>query len=318
MGHGLRVSSATRRATLNRSEGPVEREHHVPFDKMQGVGNDFVVIDAYRWPDTDWSQLAPTLCNRHFGIGSDGLLLLESSERADYRMRMFNPDGTEDDCGNGLRCIVHFICRHYGARQAMTVETLSGIHAADVLSYSNMSSTIRIGMGNPLFSSRDIPMAIDADTVVDYPIDVAGVTRRFTCLNSGSTHAVTFVESPVDDATFQETSPALESHPLFPDRTSVIWAWPAEPDEIGIRIWERGAGETLGCGTGACAAAVAWRLRTAGVGTPDMAGSKVREGAVTVRSRGGALNIEWPTASGILMTGPAATVFEGSWALLTG
>lgn len=273
----------------------------LPFEKMQGVGNDFVVVDGRSLEDAPWSDLALQWCDRHFGIGGDGLLILESSTCADFRMRMFNPDGTEDDCGNGLRCLARFARRHCWSEAQMTLESLSGVHAVELLEHGTSLSRVQLTMGQPLLSPCDIPMNVAGDRVIDYPIRVGTVDRLFTCLYTGSTHSVIFLDGPVSDDVFLTESPLLEQHPLFPQRTSVLWTWQEEKNRLRVRIWERGVGETLGCGTGACAVAVAARLRG------------LSSGPVVVASRGGDLEIAWEPGSEIQMTGPAATVYRGQW-----
>ncbi|HET6387577.1 MAG TPA: diaminopimelate epimerase [Armatimonadota bacterium] len=271
-----------------------------PFEKMQGVGNDFVVAEARHLPGVNLGSLAIRICDRHLGVGADGLLILAESDEADYRMRMFNPDGTEDDCGNGLRCVVRYVRRHFTPGDYLTFETLPGVRQTEVLEHNDRESRIRVNMGQPRLSPPEIPMLTNRPDAIRFPIDLHGEIRRFTCMSTGSTHAVTFLEEPAPDETFLSESPLIEHHPLFPERTSVIWAWIAAPGSLRIRIWERGVGETLGCGTGACAAAVAAQLEGRARGT------------ISIVSRGGSLEIEWNDE--IWMTGPAVSVFEGRWA----
>ena len=272
-----------------------------PFVKMQGIGNDFVVLEPRHWPDTDWPSLSMGICDRRAGVGADGLLLVDQEEPGRYRMRMFNPDGTEDDCGNGLRCVVRYIRSALAGEDRMTIRTLSGLHQAEVLAKGPGWSRIRVTMPPPLLRPEEIPMIAPGPVVIDYPIDTGTGKRAFTCVFTGSTHAITFLDRPVDEEVFRTESPRIERHRIFLERTSVLWAWPDGPDRYRVRIWERGVGATLGCGTGACAVAVAARLRGA-------AG-----GPVTVTSAGGELEIDWDGDGEIRMTGPAVTVFEGEW-----
>lgn len=275
-----------------------------PFTKMQAVGNDFVVVEQRFWPAaTDWNEAAIRLCDRHFGVGSDGLLLVSSSEVADFRMRMFNPDGTEDMCGNGLRCVFRFAEKqgYFSGRRA-TGETRNGIHTAS----SEDGVLWSVGMGAPQFEPESIPMLLEADSILDYPLDVEGEAIVVSAVSTGSTHTVLFVPELPEDERFFHLSPRIEHHPVYPERTSVMWATP--DGESGsawrIRIWERGAGETLGCGTGACAVAVLAR-----------ATGRSRNGQTAIHSRGGELSISWSSGgpeNEMILTGPAEIIFSGT------
>ena len=278
------------------------------FWKMQGVGNDFVVLDATAMPpDTDWAQLSIWLCERRFGIGSDGLLTVaRDTHGTAFVMRMFNPDGTEDMCGNGLRCVGLWAYRAgwLGGTTEFTAATKDGprrCRLADV-SQDGLSGSLSVGMGSPRFAPPEIPFcAPNLARVVDFPLSVADKTFAITSVNTGSTHTVIFGEAP-DNDTFQRCSPLIENHPLFPERTSILWATQSGPNRFAIRIWERGAGETLGCGTGACAVGVAARLRGLVNGTEP----------TEVVSKGGTLSIGWPgDTAEVQMRGPARFVFDG-------
>lgn len=271
----------------------------IQFTKMQGVGNDFVLVQAPGGDIIDWPLIAIKLCDRHFGVGADGLLVLSPSELADVRMRMFNPDGSEDMCGNGLRCIARYAVEHGLAKVNLKAETLAGLRNASVKVVEG-KVLIRVEMGQPLFSPKDIPMSLEADRVLDYPLRLAnGSEIQIWALSTGSTHSVTFVEELPLDEEFFRISPEVENHPLFPQRTSLMWVKQAGENRLQIRIWERGAGETWGCGTGACAAAVAAIL------------AGMAEGPVQVVSRGGSLTVDWNGAGSIYITGPAESVFTG-------
>lgn len=279
------------------------------FTKMQGVGNDFVLVNEDEADArTDWQETARRLCARHSGVGADGLLVAGQAARdADVSMRMFNPDGSEDMCGNGLRCVALWAHRAgWAPRPCFVVQTLSGARHVEVLSTDSDDGTVRVGMGVPLFAPADVPFAGTAtlpggsDAVLRYPLTVDGKTYLLNSVNTGSTHTVIFGDAP-SEAEFVHVSPLLETHALFPERTSVLWATPAGEGVFAVRIWERGAGETWGCGTGACAVGVL--ARTLGLAA----------GTVEVQSRGGALRIEWTRPEQeIRMTGPAAFVFEGA------
>jgi diaminopimelate epimerase len=280
------------------------------FTKMQGVGNDFVVIDGRERRDLDWSALAIELCDRKFGIGADGLLVLDETRLADVMMRMYNPDGTPDVCGNGLRCVARYAVERgivAGGGDSLRIATLAGVRAARMHRDADGEiAAVTVSMGLPRFDPQSIPMRVAQERVIDYPleIDQDGVLS-VTALSTGSTHAVTFVAALPDDITFFTLSPQVEHHPLFPDRTSLMWCRVEGPGRLRLRIWERGAGETWGCGTGACAAAVAAILHGyAAEGEP-----------VTVASRGGELVVRWREGETMEMTGPAVFVFEGIYRL---
>ncbi len=280
----------------------------LPFTKMQGIGNDFVIIDGRSYPCIDWSALSSELCDRYRGIGADGLLVLDTSNIADIVMRMYNPDGTPDVCGNGLRCLVRYaIDRDIVQQDTITVVTLAGIReAAANRNPDGNISEVRVAMGAPKFDPASVPIRITGLEAYDFPLDL-GQSRELvvTALSTGSTHAVTFVDELPDDERFFEYSPLVEHHPRFPERTSLMWCRVMDRDHLMLRVWERGAGETLGCGTGACASAVA-AVRH---------GFCAAGGPVTVTSKGGSLRIEWRPGEQIYMCGPAEYVYEGVYNL---
>lgn len=278
------------------------------FSKMQGVGNDFIVLNADALPaETDWAELAIRLCVRRVGVGADGLLTV--SRRADgaaFTMRMFNPDGTEDMCGNGLRCVGLWAHRAdwLGSKTRFVITTKEGLKTARLveIDLDGRAAQLSVNMGLPHFAPAAIPFcARDSERVINFPLTVDGLTLSITVLNTGSTHTVIFGPHP-DEAAFQRLSPLIEYHPLFPERTTVLWAAPRGENRFNVRIWERGVGETLGCGTGACAVGVAAQLNgLVSTGAP-----------VQVISKGGTLRIDWPgEGRPIDMTGPAQFVFEG-------
>lgn len=274
---------------------------------MQGVGNDFVVLEASsRPPQADWAVLAQTICDRHCGVGADGLLVVEqSSGEAAFSMRMFNPDGTEDMCGNGLRCVALWAWRSgwVTADIPFSVATKEGMKTLRILSVSEegRAATVQVDMGQPNFAAPDIPICGSRDSMIEYPLTVGGSVYPITAMNTGSTHTVIFGPAP-DEQTFQHISPLIEQHPLFPERTSVLWATPQPDESLAVRIWERGVGETWGCGTGACAVGVAAKLQHL----------VAADNGVSVVSRGGILKIDWSgEGSPVFMTGPAEFVFDG-------
>ena len=277
------------------------------FSKMQGVGNDFVVVDGREQKDISWSDAAIALCDRKFGVGADGLLVLDNSESADFAMRMYNPDGSPDVCGNGLRCMARYAAeRGIISRDEMRIETLVDVRAAQINREANGAfESVTVEMGEPRFAARDIPANLKNpdDRLINFLLPLsAGEALNITALSTGSTHSVHFADDLPDDAAFFRVSPLVENHPVFPERTSLMWCVAESPNRIRMRIWERGAGETWGCGTGACAAAVAAIAQ-------GVAGK--RDAPLTVASKGGELHILWKTGGGIVMTGPAEWVFDG-------
>jgi diaminopimelate epimerase len=274
----------------------------IPFTKMQAVGNDFVLVEAGRLAGTDLAALAVRICDRHYGAGADGLLVVRPVARDAVEMRMHNPDGTPDFCGNGMRCVARYaLDRGLVADSPLTIHTISGPRRATIEPTPlGEIPLIQVEMGSPAFHPAEIPMAIDGASAIDFMLPLAQETLRITALSTGTTHTVIFVPDLPGDERFAAVSGEIERHPLFPERTSVMWCRMDAPDRIAMRIWERGAGETWGCGTGACAAVVAAILHDyAPAGRP-----------VTVRSRGGELTVRWTPGDGILMTGPAETVYE--------
>ena len=268
---------------------------------MQGAGNDFVVLDGFHAPfapDFSFVDTAITLCNRHFGAGSDGLLTLEpSTNGADAQMRMWNPDGTEDMCGNGLRCVAALAARHgHVGTSDFQIQTRAGTRQIEMI----RPDFVRAAMGIPLFHPNQIPMKGETERALDYTLRVAGrEIPNVSTLSTGSTHTVLFVDEALSETDFQTLSPLIENHDLFPERTSVMWAVSDGANRFRIRIWERGAGETLACGTGACAVAVA----------AQMTGRA--SGSIEIESRGGTLFVDWEPGGEISMSGPATYVYEG-------
>jgi diaminopimelate epimerase len=277
----------------------------VKFLKMQGTGNDFVVVDGLREraEARDWTALARAMCDRHFGVGSDGLLLVAPSEQADFRMRMWNPDGSESEmCGNGIRCFAKYL---YDAgltgRPEMTVETGAGVLNLVVHPRDGRAERVTVSMGVPELRPERIPVAVDGERAFDLPLEGVGAEVVVSCVSMGNPHAVMFLDRPVAEFPLEAVGPRVEHHPLFPRRVNFEIVSQRRPGELDARVWERGAGITLACGTGACAVAAAARL-------------KGLTGDHTIGNLpGGALELEWDGRGEILMTGPAGLVFEGSW-----
>lgn len=277
---------------------------NLEFIKMEAIGNNFVLIDGFDMPAMNWPLLAERMCMHHFGAGSDGLLVVLPSKKASLRMRMFNPDGTEDSCGNGLRSTVVYAFRSGICRsERMTIEARDGIRQVDFRIDKNGNPVARVNMGEPSLRTADIPALADANQMIDYPIEVDGITYLLTCVVVGTPHA--FIRAPLES--FWDEMPAvsalLETHPIFPEKISVSWYAPVSEDEIKIRTWERAVGPTLGCGTGACAAMVTANIH-------GLAGDHAR-----ITSPGGTLLIEWPDRKDLYMSGPANIVYYGNWPL---
>lgn len=269
----------------------------VQFTKMQTVGNDFIVIN-WEEEELSWNLISKRLCDRHFGVGADGLILILPSNVADYRMRMFNPDGTEDMCGNGLRCSVRVFCESKDIhRNDIEIETINGIKKAEIIDKDDW--TIKANLGEPILDPKKIPILLDFSPIIDYPLVAKYKIFNATIISMGTTHSVIFYKDLPDDI-FRDYSPIIENHPLFPERTSVIWVIDEDFSELKIRIWERGVGETLGCGTGACAAVVAKALK----------GGKNLNFRVT--SKGGTLYVEWKSGKDIFLSSRVEKVFEGT------
>jgi len=275
----------------------------LPFAKMHGCANDYVVVDAIRHPVEDPAALARAVCDRRRGVGGDGLLLALPSDVAGVRMRMFNPDGTEAEmCGNGLRCLVLFATSRglVGGGADVAVETGAGVLSASVCSVDGGAASIRLEMGAPRLERESMPMVGAPGRVIAEPLEVAGRAYEVTAVSMGNPHVVLFVED-TEAAALEAIGPAIERHSAFPRRTNVELVQVLSRTAVRQRTWERGVGETLACGTGACAVAVAGVLT----------GRTGRE--VTVHLRGGDLHVRWDEAGGVQLTGPAVEVFGGTW-----
>lgn len=293
----------------------------LPFWKMQGAGNDFVVAEAADGATSDgrWGAMAIRICDRHFGVGADGLILVMPSTVADRRMRIFNADGSEAEmCGNGVRCFVKYaldrrlVTASDGASSdRMTVETASGVlDTQAVRDAAGDVATVRVSMGrpdlDPAASGAGGAGRGQAGPVLDFPIEAAGAPRPVTIVSMGNPHAVTFIDAAPPGFPIEVVGPALEHHELFANRTNAEFVQVVDRQHIAMRVWERGVGETLACGSGACAAVVAARLH----GRVD--------DEVSVSLPGGTLTIEWDGEGEVTLSGPAARVFEAVWEVGTG
>lgn len=270
------------------------------FTKMQGAGNDYIYVDATKekLPD-NLSQLAIKLSNRNFGIGSDGLVLIHNSTVADFRMQMLNSDGSESEmCGNAIRCVAKYVYdRGMIKGNRVKIETLAGIKDIELITQGSKAVGAKVDMGSPILEPEKIPVDIkDVDRVISYPLMVDGQEYKITCVSMGNPHCVVFCDD-IADLNLTEIGPKFEHHKVFPRRTNTEFIKIISRNEIDMRVWERGAGETLACGTGACAAVVACVL------------NGYTENEVKVNLLGGKLKIKYDGT--VLMSGEAVEVFEG-------
>lgn len=295
------------------------------FTKMQGLGNDYVYVDCNKEELAAPADIARAVSDRHFGIGSDGLILIKPSKAADFYMEMYNADGSRSAmCGNGIRCVGKYVY-DFGLTDKLdvAVETAAGIKYLNLRVLGGQVTEVRVNMGAPIFEPALVPAALEptrriapngaenteektsVPVVLDAPLEVDGNTYRVSCVSMGNPHVITYVddEKAVD---IEKIGPLFESHPVFPERTNTEFIRIADRKNIYMRVWERGTGETLACGTGACASAVATMLN----GLCDR--------KVTVHLLGGDLFIEWDEKENVVyMTGPAVTVFTGDYPLIS-
>lgn len=275
----------------------------IEFTKMQGAGNDYVYIDCLQKELANVSEIARWVSDRHFGIGSDGLVLILPSEKADFRMRMFNADGSEAEmCGNATRCVGKYVYDHrLTQNKEISLETKAGIKYLHLyVDADNLVEKVSVDMGCPILDAASIPVISALCPVVDDQIDIDGDLYRMTCVSMGNPHAIVFVDD-VKKIDIETIGPKFENHIRFPRRTNTEFVEIVSPECVRMRVWERGAGETLACGTGACATLVACVLN-----------HKTLRKAV-VELVGGELTIEWTADNHIIMTGPAKTVFKGQF-----
>ncbi len=273
------------------------------FTKMHGLGNDYVYIDCFREKVPNPEKLAVLMSDRHFGVGGDGLVLIMPSDNADAGMRMFNADGSEAEmCGNAIRCVGKFLYEHRIVSQdSITIETLAGVKHLQLEIVNNKVDSIRVDMGEPQLNPDLIPVNITAELVIAAPIEIKGRQYLFTAVSMGNPHCIIFVPEITDEMVLED-GPVIEVHQLFPRKTNVEFIKVISKNLIVMRVWERGSGETLACGTGACASVVAAIL------------NGLTEPVVTVKLRGGDLTVEWDKSTNhVYMTGPAVEVFRGEW-----
>ena len=274
------------------------------FVKMQGIGNDYVYVDCIRQPlPSDIASLATKISDRNFGVGGDGLILICPSDKADARMRMFNNDGSESEmCGNGVRCVAKFVYDHGIAKKtSLAIETGRGVLKLELETAGGKCHQVRVDMGEPILIAENIPTTLLGTPPQEVPLVIDGVELKVTCVSMGNPHCITFVKEITNEMVLG-IGPKVEKHSAFPRRTNVEFVRVDNPGEITMRVWERGSGETLACGTGACAVAVAGVLT----------GRTNR--SIIAHLRGGDLRLDWSkTDNHVFMTGPAVEVFQGEW-----
>ena len=272
------------------------------FTKMHGCGNDYVYVNCFEEKIENPSETARLVSDRHFGIGSDGLILICPSDKADFRMAMYNLDGSEGKmCGNGVRCIAKYVYDHHLTdKTQISLETLGGIKYLDLNIKDGKVETVTVDMGAPILTPSEIPVNIPKEQAVDEPVEIDGKEWRITCVSMGNPHCIVFGEDP-DGLDLESLGPAFEHDPLFPERVNTEFVQVLGPNTLKMRVWERGSGETMACGTGACASAVAAVL----------CGSCKMGADIVVRLRGGDLVVNY-TEDRVLMAGEAREIFEGS------
>ncbi|MBI1917100.1 MAG: diaminopimelate epimerase [Planctomycetes bacterium] len=274
------------------------------FWKLHGCGNDYIYLDCFRQsPPRDPVALSRAMSDRHFGIGGDGLILICPSERADARMRMFNADGSEAEmCGNGIRCVAKFVHDHgIAVKPTLTIETGRGILTLDLEVKNGKVQRVRVDMGEPILQAARIPTTLPGDPPVNVPLTVGARTLTVTCVSMGNPHCISYVDE-LSDGLVLGIGPQVERHPAFPRRVNAEFVRVNRPDDVTVRVWERGSGETLACGTGACAVCVASVL-TGRTGR-----------TITAHLPGGDLELHWSEKDNhVFMTGPAVEVFSGEW-----
>ena len=275
------------------------------FTKMHGIGNDYVYVNCFKETVEHPSEVAIKVSDRHFGIGSDGLILIKPSEVADGKMEMYNADGSQGAmCGNGIRCVAKYMY-DYGItdKTSISVETKSGIKYLDLTIKDGKVDTVKVNMGTPILKAADIPVRSEKEQVIDEPVMVDGKEWKITCVSMGNPHAITYIDD-VKNLEIEKIGPKFENHEIFSDRVNTEFVHVIDRNTVEMRVWERGSGETLACGTGACAVAVSSIL------------NGLTEEEVTVKLLGGDLKIFWDrTENKVYMTGSATTVFDGEISL---
>ena len=274
------------------------------FTKMQGIGNDYVYVNCLQETIENPSELAKKISDRHYGVGSDGLIMINPSDKADFEMEMYNADGSRGEmCGNGIRCVAKYVY-DYGLtdKTSISVETLAGIKYLDLTVEDGKVVLVKVDMGKPMLRPEEVPVVSEKEEVLDEPITVDGQEYRMTCVSMGNPHAVVFIDQDVKEFPLETVGVKFENHERFPKRVNTEFVNVLDRHTAQMRVWERGSGETLACGTGACAVAVACAL------------NGLTEDEVTVKLLGGDLQIKWDREKNtVYMTGPAEVVFDGEW-----
>ena len=282
------------------------------FCKLQATGNDFIFVDA-RTLIMDWSKVAQEMCHRYFGVGADGLILVANSSTAGLKMRLFNSDGSEAEVsGNGLRCFAKYVIdRQLVAGPDIAVETMSGVRAIGATISGSKVINARVNMGSPRFRAKDIPVLlgdqknrreeIDTEPILDYPLSIGQRSLHLSIVSMGNPHAVSFLLGPVADFPLSEIGPKIERHRIFPERVNFEVARILKRNKIEARVWERGVGETLSCGSGACAIAIVSKIKGY---TDDI---------VDIMLPGGELTVDWDGAGDVYLSGQVEEVFCGEW-----
>ena len=274
------------------------------FTKMQGIGNDYVYVNCLQETIENPSELAKKISDRHYGVGSDGLIMINPSDKADFEMEMYNADGSRGEmCGNGIRCVAKYVY-DYGLtdKTSISVETLAGIKYLDLTVEDGKVVLVKVDMGKPMLRPEEVPVVSEKEEVIDEPITVDGQEYRMTCVSMGNPHAVVFIDQDVKEFPLETVGVKFENHERFPKRVNTEFVNVLDRHTAQMRVWERGSGETLACGTGACAVAVACAL------------NGLTEDEVTVKLLGGDLQIKWDREKNtVYMTGHAEVVFDGEW-----
>lgn len=274
------------------------------FTKMQGIGNDYVYVNCLQETIENPSELAKKISDRHYGVGSDGFIMINPSDKADFEMEMYNADGSRGEmCGNGIRCVAKYVY-DYGLtdKTSISVETLAGIKYLDLTVEDGKVVLVKVDMGKPMLRPEEVPVVSEKEEVIDEPITVDGQEYRMTCVSMGNPHAVVFIDQDVKEFPLETVGVKFENHERFPKRVNTEFVNVLDRHTAQMRVWERGSGETLACGTGACAVAVACAL------------NGLTEDEVTVKLLGGDLQIKWDREKNtVYMTGPAEVVFDGEW-----
>ena len=273
------------------------------FTKMEGCGNDYVYVNGFEEKIDNPNEVAIAVSDRHFGIGSDGLIIINPSEVADFKMCMYNADGSEGKmCGNGIRCVAKYVYDfNLTDKDVITVETLSGIKTLKLNVENGKVKTVRVNMGAPILECDKVPVKYDDEKMINKPVKVDGKTFNITCVSLGNPHAVTFIND-TDNLEIEKIGPKFENNEIFPDKVNTEFIQIIDKKTVKMRVWERGSGETFACGTGACASVVASVL------------NRLTENKVTVKLLGGELEIEYnQDENTVYMTGPARVVFTGEY-----